>query len=399
MFLRSPLACAALVGIFFQLSSGIGAAQALSVQCRPSVTGPVMVDSHDQIKNAAPTVEPPLTDTGGFGFAWPDTQMGVIKTSSGYKFFTSDGALHPRQIWQGEWVGNNKYGSVTTTVGTLDNPLGSSPPQDVTISPNPDPAVNPTYPSYGYLGGGAVYQVPAGMTGAGNLLVTYHAELTNYALLGLAASWDGGLHWIDLGEIIRLNQAYKPGLVFHEIGADPLVLSPDGKYFYIYFPDWVANTQITTHASVARVLAASLLDAAFGSSRPHTVPFEKYYQGNWHLEPGIGGLSSDLNPNASAIETGYLDVHFNSALQRYVMVMSNDTSFYYAESIDGLTWTLPLPLGIYGPIAAYPTSVGLGDDPRILGKSFYVYFTYLKAENGSLPREHNSLQRLTITCQ
>jgi hypothetical protein len=325
--------------------------------------------------------------------------MGVLKTAGGYKFFTSDGALHPQQMWQGEWVGNNKYGSVTTTVGTLDNPLGSGDPQDVSISANPDPAVNPNYPSYGYLGGGPVYRVPAGMTGAGNLLVTYHAEFPAYAILGLAASWDEGLHWTDLGEIIRLNQSYKPGLVFHEIGADPLVLAPDGKYFYIYFPDWVANTQLTTHASVARVLASSLLDAAFGSSHPHTVPFEKYYQGNWHLQPGIGGLSTDLNPNASAIETGYLDVHFNSALQRYVMVMSNDTSFYYAESIDGLNWTLPLPLGIYGPIAAYPTSVGLGDDPQILGKTFYVYFTYLKEENGGLPREHNSLQRLTITCQ
>jgi hypothetical protein len=399
MLLRSPLASVALLASVLQLSSAISAAQAPSLACRPSVTGPIIVDSHDQVRAATPKVEPPLTDTGGFGFAWPDTQMGVLKTAGGYKFFTSDGALHPRQMWQGEWVGNNKYGSVTTTVGTLDNPLGSGDPQDVSISANPDPAVNPNYPSYGYLGGGPVYRVPAGMTGAGNLLVTYHAELPAYAILGLAASWDEGLHWTDLGEIIRLNQAYKPGLVFHEIGADPLVLAPDGKYFYIYFPDWVANTQITTHASVARVLAASLLDAAFGASRPHTVPFEKFYQGNWHLQPGIGGLSTDLNPNASAIETGYLDVHFNSALQRYVMVMSNDTSFYYAESVDGLSWTLPLPLGIYGPIAAYPTSVGLGDDPQILGKTFYVYFTYLKEENGGLPREHNSLQRLTITCQ
>jgi hypothetical protein len=92
-------------------------------------------------------------------------------------------------------------------------------------------------------------------------------------------------------------------------------------------------------------------------------------------------------------------VHYNNYLKRYVMVMSNDTSFYYAESIDGLNWTLPSPLGIYGPIAAYPTSVGLGDDPNLLGKTFYVYFTYLKAANGGLLREHNSLQRLTLTCQ
>ena len=399
MLLRSSLASVALVASFLQFSSLPASPQTPALACRPSVTGPIIVDSHDQIRDASPKVEPPLTDTGGFGFAWPDTQMGVLKTGNEYKFFTSDGALHPKELWQGEWVGNNKYGSITTTVGTLDNPLGTGNPQDVSISQNPDPAVNPNYPSYGYLGGGPVYQVPAGMAGAGNLLVTYHAELPNYALLGLAASWDNGEHWTDLGEIVRLNQAYKPNGVFHEIGADPLVLSPDGKYFYIYFPDWIANTELTTHASVARVLASSLLEAAFGSSHPHTVPFEKYFQGDWHLQPGIGGLSSDLNPNASPIETGYLDVHYNNYLKRYVMVMSNDTSFYYAESIDGLNWTLPSPLGVYGPIAAYPSSVGLGDDPQVLGKTFYTYFTYIKAENGGLPREHNSLQRLTITCQ
>jgi len=168
-------------------------------------------------------------------------------------------------------VGNDKYGSVVTTLGTLDNPLGSGDPQDVSVSPNPDPGVNPTYPSYGYMGGGPVYQVPAGMTGAGNLLATYHAELPDdalYAALGLAASSDNGLHWTDLGEIIRLNQAYAVGLDGFEIGDGPLVLSPDGKYFYLYFPDWIANGTLhtatptgvstTTNVSVARALAASV---------------------------------------------------------------------------------------------------------------------------------------------
>ena len=56
-------------------------------------------------------------------------QMGVTKTADGDEWFTSDGAFHPRQKWQGHWVGNNNYGSVVTTVGTLDNPLGTGNPQ------------------------------------------------------------------------------------------------------------------------------------------------------------------------------------------------------------------------------------------------------------------------------
>jgi hypothetical protein len=380
-------------------------AQALAQVCHPTVTGPVVLETHEQIIAGGLRAVPPITDTGGFGFAWPDTQMGVIKTPSGYEFFGSDGGLHPVHDWDGHSVGNGKYGGVVTTMGTLDNPLGSGDPVDVSISPNPDPAVNPNYPSYGYMGGGPVYQVPAGMIGAGNLLLTYHAELTNYALLGLAASSDNGLHWTDLGEIIRLNQAYMPGLTFSEIGDDPLVLSPDGKYFYIYFPDLPATTTTTTHASVARASVASLLDAAFGSSHPHAVPFEKFYETSWHLQPGIGGASTDLLASSLQQYSGYLDVHYNSALQRYVMITSDDTNFAYYESVDGLHWTDAQFLGVFGDpgngtgsIAPYPYSVGLGDDPRILGKTFYVYYLHLQLENGGLPRKADSLRRLTLTC-
>jgi hypothetical protein len=274
----------------------------------------------------------------------------------------------------------------------------------VSVSQNPDAGVNSNYPSYGYMGGGPVYQVPAGMTGAGNLLVTYHAELPNdalYAALGLATSSDNGLHWTDLGEIIRLNQAYAVGLDGFEIGDGPLVLSPDGKYFYLYFPDWMANGTLhttnasgvstTTNVSVARALAASVLEAAFGSA-PHAVPFEKFYEGSWHLQPAIGGASSDLIPSAPF--SGYLDIHYNSAISRYVMIISDDTNFAYAESVDLLHWTLPMSLGTFGPIAAYPTAVGLGDDPHVLGQSFYVYFTHLPSDGW----RGGSVRRITLSC-
>jgi hypothetical protein len=391
---------------FFQFVSG-SAAQTPVALCHPAVTPPIVVLNHDQIADAGRRAEPPLIDTKGFGFAWPDMQMGIIKTADGYEWFTSDGAFHPRQLWRGEWVGNNNYGSVTTTLGTLDNPLGTGHPHDVTISPNPDPAVDPNYSSYGYIGGGPVYQVPAGMTGAGNLIVGYHAELpsnTLYSVHGLAASWDNGLHWTDLGEVVRPNQSFAyqlyPG--FDPMGAGPLVLSPDAKYFYFYFPDWPAGTTSTTHVSVARVLVKSLLEAAFGSPHPHAVPFEKFYEGTWNLQPGIGGASTDLLPNVPAQVGGYLDIHFNSALARYVMILDNDTTFYYAESLDGLHWTDPVSLGDYADgvktLAPYVTSVGLGDDPQVLGKNFYIYYTFLQEENGGLPRKGNSLRRLTLTC-
>jgi hypothetical protein len=404
MLCRLPLAVIVLLASFFHLSATVSAAQAQSSLCNPSLTPPVVVASPEQRLAAGAKAEPPLTDA----FDWPDTPLGIIKTANGYEFFGSDGGAHNRQMWHGHWVGNNKSGSFTTTVGTLDNPLGSGDPEDVSASPNPSHSVNPIYPSYGYMGGGPVYQVPAGMTGAGSLLAPYHAELPNdalYAALGLAASSDNGLHWTDLGEIIRLNQAYEVGLQGFEIGDGPLVLSPDGKYFYLYFPDWIANGTLnttnpqgvstTTNVSVARALAADVLEAAFGSSPKHSITFQKFYKGSWILQPAIGGASTDLIPNSQF--SGYLDIHYSSFLQRYSMIISDDTNFNYAESTDGLTWTVPISLGTFGPIAAYPTAIGLGDDPHTLGKSYYVYFTHLPSDGSGWT--NGSLRRVTLTCQ
>ncbi len=394
MFDRSRLVStvAALAGAF-----GLSSAAAGADVCRPVVSKPVVVASPAQRLAAGRRAQPPIGDP----FDWPDTPLGVVKTRTGYTFFGSDGDLHPPELWRGQWVGNGKFGSIVATAGTLDDPLGAGAPQDVSIWANPDASVNPNYSSYGYIGGGPVFRVPPDMPGAGNLLATYHAELPDdplYAVLGLAASSDNGLHWTDLGEIVRLNQAYAPGLDGFEIGDGPLVLARDGTYFYLYFPDWIANG--TKHpgtpnvVSVARAPAAALLRAAFGAPPQHAVPFEKFYRGSWDLQPGIGGASTDLDP-ASPV-AGYLDIHFDSALGRYVMIVSNDTAFGYAESADGLNWSVPVALGRYGPIAAYPTAVGLGNDPRILGRTFYVYYTLLPTDGSGWT--NGSLRRLTVSC-
>jgi hypothetical protein len=399
MVCRSGLLTLALLpGI--ALVGPLAAAAAPARVCTPSVTPPITVAGPVHRAEAGRRAEPPVTDSSN-GFAWPDTPLGVLKSGDEYRFFGSDGGLHSQQVWHGHTVGNGKAGSVVTTTGTLDNPPGAGDPLDVSISRNPDPSVNPNYDSYTYMGGGPVTQVPAGMPGAGNLLLVYHAEILNdalYPVLGLAASTDSGLHWTDLGEIIRLNQSFAPGLDGFEIGDGPLVLSPDGKYFYLYFPDWLPDgtphANATTKVSVARAPADAVLQSAFGPGRRQAVSFEKFYRGAWDLQPAIGGASTDLSPGSPY--SGYLDIHYDSALLRYVMIISNDTTFAYAESANGLSWTAPISLGTFGPIAAYPTAVGLGEDPHILGKSFYVYFTSLPIDGTGW--RNGALRRLTLTC-
>ena len=371
--------------------SGAVAAQAQGVvqMGAPVVTANVVVATAQQRRTAGKLAEPPINDRAN-GFAWPDTPMGVIKHGEGYAFFGSDGAMHHRQFWKGKWEGNNKYGSVTGTVGTLDNPLGFQAPMDVTISPNPHGSVNPSYGRYGYMGGGPVYQVPAGMVGAGKLLMVYHAELPTrptattqsfYSLLGLAASSDSGMSWVDLGEIIRVNQPYLPTLEGFEIGVPGLAVSLDGKYFQIYFQDWQANGTkqqegSVTNLSVARAPVAAVLQAAFGGGNPHAAPFDKYYEGKWE-QPGVGGRSTDLNPEAQY--AGDTQVLWSSALGRYVMIIGEGVLVAYAESPDGLNWTLPVVLKDFREEPdqpnIYAAPVGEGDNPMILGPEFYIYYT------------------------
>jgi hypothetical protein len=391
--------------VFLTLAAG---AQSITAVCNPKVIANREVATPAQRRAAGDIAEPPLTDQAD-GFAWPDTPLGVAKTDSGYAFFGSDGGKHSRQVWQGQSYGNNKYGSITRTLGTLDNPLGSTPPIDVTINPNPDPAINPFYQSYDYMGGGPVYRVPAGMPGAGNLLMVYHAEIPTiktqslYSVFALATSTDQGMSWTDLGEIIRVNQGYRTDLDGFDIGDAPLVVSPDGKYFYIYFRDWLANGTAhwgnppsITLVSVARARIATVLEAAFGST-PHAAAFQKYYDG-WHLDQGLGGYSQDLNPNAQY--SGELQVAYNSDLRRYQMIIGEGVVVAYSESLDGLNWSLPALLYDFrnekGQPTTYVAPVGMGDDPRMLGRQFYIFYTRYPTTGAGW--DGASVNRLTVSC-
>jgi hypothetical protein len=369
------------------------AAQSVPQICQPAISNLKTVVTAAQRKVAGEKAVPPITDRQN-GFAWPDSEFGVFKTDAGYTFFASDGAHHD---------GNNKYGSVTRTLGTLDNPVGTASPIDVIIHRNPDAKVNPNYGTYTYLGGGRIYLVPEGKPGAGSLLDVYHAEINTdtsfYSLLGLAVSKDDGLHWTDLGEIIRPNQPYEADLAGFDIGSPRLLDPPDGQYFYVYFPDWIANgtTQPTTATivSVARAPIASVLEAAFGE-RPHAAAFEKYYGSKWS-QPGVGGLSTDLNPNAGY--AGSANVAYDNAFDRYVMITDDTQHIAYAESGDGLIWTLPVLLeqdeNSQTTSFDYAVPIGTGDDPNVLGKQFYVFFTYGSAQGWP----GNTVRRFTVTCE
>jgi len=378
------------------------AQQKIDPICNPTISAPIVVESSRARLAAGAKAVPTLTD----GFDWPDGPLYTLKTDSGYMFFSIDAGTHSRQVWKGHYVGNNNSGSVVRTEGTLDDPLGSAAPVDVVIGPNPNPKVNPhncdpsKYPHrycYTYIGGGPVYRVPEGQVGAGKWLLVYHAEYNNppYFLLGLAVSSDKGVHWTDIGEIIRFNMpfSYSGQPAGAAIGDPPLVVSPDGKYLYVYFQDWL-KSGVVTNNSVARAPIAEVLQDAFGGSTHFAAPFKKYYNGAWD-QPGIGGISADLIPEAHF--GGGNNVAYNSYIHRYMMFDSDSQNYSYAESPDGLHWSDTVFLGMLGhvpDIAGYAGPVGLGDDPSILGKDFYVYYTQF---SGPWPTSQ-SVKRFTLSC-
>jgi hypothetical protein len=402
-----PHAAAVAARISPNRSHAISQSAAVTQLCKPVVSDNRIVVSAEQRQRAGASALPPLTDMEN-GFAWPDTELGVVKTAQGYTFFGSDGGFHARQNWEDISEGNNKYGSVTRTIGTLGNPLGSEPPIDVVIRPNPDPTVNPFYARYDYIGGGPVHRVPQGQPGAGNLLMVYHAEIPTvttqsfYSILGLAVSRDEGLSWVDLGEIVRVNQGYRTDMDGYDIGDTNLVVSPDGKYFYLYFADWLANG--TTHwlttinfITVARAPIDALYAAAFDAQHPRAIAFQKRYDG-WNVDQGLGGYSADLQPDAPY--WGPLRVNWNADLKRYQAFINNGNLIAYAESPDGLTWSVPTVLKSFATDPNQPgfyvTAVGLGDDPGVLGKQFDILYTYYP--NNGQGWSGASVRRFTVTC-
>jgi len=378
--------------------------------CAPHVVARDVVVTAQQRRAAGDRVTPPSLIDPVNGFAWPDTQIGVVRSRDGKTmlFFASDGGCHARctSVTQ-------RDGSITRTVGGLDNPLGGGRPVENLIEGGGvDPPID-------YVGAGPVFRVPDGQEGAGALLIVYHAERATYfpphsypdplqyqnsfySSLGLAKSIDDGLTWTDLGEIIRANQPYTPSVAGYDIGDGNLVVDPSGAYLYIYFPDRIASGRSDTFMSVARAPMRAVLDAAFGAGpRP---AFTKYDHGRWD-QPGIGGLSSGVLPGPYPSYAGDPGIAFDDALGRYVAIFDDTQDISWAESPDGIHWADPVLLQKTDPTEAsalYAVPVGMGDDPSRLGKTSYVFYTYYPNPTNPMITHPGwqgaQVRRLTIDC-
>lgn len=387
------------------LSAQIETKEPTASLCAPHVLDEKVVATWQQRLEAG-NIARPTGIVGPTGFDWSDTQLGIVKRrdGAGYLFFGSDGSCHGHC-----GTAEERDGSITRTVGTLDDPLGTKPPREFILPQSTQFKEN----SIVYVGGGPVLRVPDGHPGAGNLLVVYQAarltDLVNqdgeYTMTGVAKSTDEGLTWTDLGLIVSANVPFKRGAapsVNEYDGGTPGNLVPDasGRYFYYYFPDKVKSGGVggsdLTFFSVARVPMDEFLRAAFDCDTPRALPFfEKYYQGKWD-QPGLGGLSTSvLNPQSSA---GDPVVTWSYYLKRYVVIFDDTQTIGYADSEDGLHWPSVQRLTTASSAASvlYAAPAGKGDDAGVVGKEFYIFYTYYPNQGGW---GSASIRRLNVECE
>lgn len=147
---------------------------------------------------------------------------------------------------------------------------------------------------------------------------------------------------------------------------------------------------------MARATISSVLNDAFGE-HPRAAAFEKYYEG-WHLDQGLGGYSKDLNPSGGY--NGNMQVAYNSYLKRYQEFINQGVLIAYAESLDGMHWSIPSVLYDFrndpDKPSVYDVPVGMGENPSVLGREFYILYT--RSPQG-LGWNGASVDRFTVSCE
>ena len=95
-----------------------------------------------------------------------------------------------------------------------------------------------------------------------------------------------------------------------------------------------------------------------------------------------------------------MQVAWSSYLKRYQAIIGEGVVVAYAESPDGFHWSLPMLLKDFRTEPDMPTSyvmpVGLGADPRLLGKEFAVLYTRYPQNGGGW--DAATVHRMTVSC-
>lgn len=228
-----------------------------------------------------------------------------------------------------------------------------------------------------YLSGGPVYRDPQSK----RIFLFYHAEIHRgtasnfYSIIGLCVQTDDdGLEFTDLGPVFAANTPSERAEGTVEICGAPYVIK-DG-YFYVYARDELSNGKLKqSNLSVAKARVSDVVRAGLEGK---SAEWMKYHNKAF-TEPAVGGRSTPLEKHNP--QTRWMDVSYNTALEKYIMVVAVNTSpgkveLFLTCSDDGITWAERRKLADEEGESFYPSIVGFGEDPRQTGPEFYIYYTF-----------------------
>ena len=381
-------------------------------------------------------------------FYYPDMPIGVIRKpdNSGYLFFAPGSGKKETTQPTGTYV----------STGTLDQfapakrgPNGPEPSMELgRLQPAPDGNYDRDY-----AGGGPTYVLDApryrlrGITtkrdalGSPILLQVYHGEYHPnatsgqpfYGVSALAVSYDYGNNFTKIGEILSpqssldettrldISVTADGNLVEADENGNPVGdenVDLENVYIYSVFSDR-SSPKSPSGFSIARVKRGDFIKAIVNKKAPL---FKKYYnpgntsansptcgqpspENDFFTQPGIGGCSTFVMTEPdNYIATP--QVHYDRDIRRFTLVYPQNQNSVWIRTADNLfNWSPAQLLYMVSDSNSkvyYPSSVGAGDNPTVLGREFYVYFVTGKVvgypnvwagPNGTLMREKVTVRR------
>jgi hypothetical protein len=354
-------------------------------------------------------------------FFFPDMPIGVVKGPRGqYLIFapgTGKGAKGPP---------NGTYeftGSLDHIAPARKGANGPLPAMKLgRLQPSPDG----TDFDRDYAGGGPVFFLDAG--GPKPLLISvYHGEYhadepkvpPSYGGTGLALSRDDGKSFVKLGEILsphatrkesqaRKQNVFADGSLIEADVNGNIVGSPgSGKEIYLYsvFSDRQSMTE-RQGFGIARVKKS---DAIAAIARRQAPQLKKYFApagaanrgADLFSEPGVGGRSTYVVAENDYIATP--QVRYDSFMRQFILVYQQNQSSVWLRTATNLFHWSPA-IALVTPVAAtrkvfYPSLVGEGPDPTVLGQRFFLYFVSgtISAKQPNIWITDGALWRKTVT--
>jgi hypothetical protein len=329
-------------------------------------------------------------------FFFPDMPIGVVKGPRGkYLIFAPGTGKGAKGAPNGTYEFTGTLDRIAPARKGANGPLPSM--KLGRLQPSPDK----TDFDRDYAGGGPVFFLAAG--GPKPLLISvYHGEYhadepkvpPSYGGTGLAFSQDDGASFVKLGEILsphatrqesqaRKQDVFADGsLIEADVNGNAVAGTDSGQeiYFYSVFSDRQSMTE-PQGFGIARVKKS---DAVAAIARRQAPRFKKYYApagaassgGDHFTEPGIGGRSTYVVAEKDYIATP--QVRYDSHLRQFILVyQQNQNSVWVRTATNLFHWSQPTAL--VAPVAAtkkvfYPSLVGEGADPTVLGQRFFVYY-------------------------